>query len=312
MPTLIRSLRALMSVVWAVNRLLGAPRSEAGGADPRVDALTGMAEDARRSGRHSEALSLYGQALRRNRYHLPALQGLRDLAVASGRWRDAIAPQRRLIALVSPAERPREAEWLAVIHYELGRGQMAAGAAKNAIVQFRHAVRADRGFVPATIALGDAYEAAGDRKQALRVWERAADVMPALPILARLERAHREEGRPTRMIGLYQRALERVPDDLALAIALGRVYVELEMLDEAADHFEKVEVRAPDLPAVHAFLGAIFERRGQAREAFEEYRRGLQLAHAFAAPHRCSACGAIAPMWQDRCAGCGRWNTLQA
>ena len=83
------------------------------------------------------------------------------------------------------------------------------------------------------------------------------------------------------------------------------------MLDEAADHFEKIEVRAPDLPVVHAFLGAIFERRGQTREAFEEYRRGLQLAHAFGVPHRCSACGAAAPMWQDRCAGCGRWNTLR-
>lgn len=311
MPSLIRTLRALSSLAGIVNRLLGGRRPEPSGADSRVAALMAMADDARRAGRYADAQSLYREALQRNRYHLPALRALRDLAVESGRWQDAVEPQQRLIVLVSSAERPRESEWLAVIPYELGRAQMAAGAPKNALVHFRNAVRSDRRFVPATIALGDAHEAAGDRKEALHVWERAAEVTPALPILARLERAYREEGRPTRMIALYRAALERAPDDLAIAVALGRVYVELEMLDEAADHFEKIEVRAPDLPAVHAFLGAIFERRGQAREAFEEYRRGLQLAHAFAVPHRCAECGAVAPMWRDRCSACGRWNTLR-
>ena len=87
---------------------------------------------------------------------------------------------------------------------------------------------------------------------------------------------------------------------------------ELEMLDEAADQFEKVEVQAPDLPAVHAYLGAVFERRGETRAAFEEYRRALRLGHAFDWPHRCAACGATAPTWQERCPGCRRWNTLRS
>jgi len=144
----------------------------------------------------------------------------------------------------------------------------------------------------------------------VRAWERAAEVQPALPLLARLERAYREEGRPTRMIALYRTAIERAPDDLSLAVALGRVFFELEMLDEAADQFEKVEVQAPDLPAVHAFLGAVFERRGETRAAFAEYRRALQLARAFDWPHRCDACGATAAGWQDRCEHCRRFNTL--
>ena len=64
------------------------------------------------------------------------------------------------------------------------------------------------------------------------------------------------------MIALYERAAARCPDDLAVAVALGRVYFELSMLDEAADQFEKVEVRAPSLPVLHGYLGAVFERRG--------------------------------------------------
>ena len=143
------------------------------------------------------------------------------------------------------------------------------------------------------------------------VWERAAETHPILPLLARLERTYRDEGRPTRMIALYRSAVERAPDDLSLAAALGRVYFELEMLDEAADQFEKVEVRAPDLPVVHAFLGAVFERRGDVREAFDEYRRALRLGHGFDWPHRCTACGSEAVMWQDRCPSCRRFNTLK-
>ena len=95
-------------------------------------------------------------------------------------------------------------------------------------------------------------------------------------------------------------------------MALGRVYFELEMLDEAADVFEKLEVRAPDLPVIHAFLGAVFERRGDTRDAFEEYRRALRMSHgvrlAASLPRRAAP---PPPTWQDRCPQCQRWNTLR-
>src|SRR3989442_6552479 len=99
------------------------------------------------------------------------------------------------------------------------------------------------------------------------------------------------------MIALYRAAVDRAPDDLALAVALGRVYFELEMLDEAADQFEKIEVRAPDLPVVHAFLGAVFERRGETREAFAEYRRALRPGDAVDRPHPRTALRAPPPAW---------------
>jgi tetratricopeptide (TPR) repeat protein len=200
---------------------------------------------------------------------------------------------------------------LAALHYELGRLEAERGRTSAALAHFRSALRADRGFVPAAVALGDAQEHAGDLREAVRTWERAADVQPALALLGRLERVYRNEGRPSRMIALYRAAAERSPDNLAIAVGLGRVYFELEMLDEAADQFEKIEVRAPDMPIVHAFLGATFERRGETREAFEEYRRALRLARAFDWPHECTVCGAAGAAWEDRCPRCLRLNTLR-
>jgi len=309
--TLLASLRTLVSVGLGLRRLFaptaGAPLSD----DPQTLELLRRADEARAAGRPEEAGTLYRQVLQARRNHVGALRGLRELAAEAGRWPELLDLQHRILGTVAAAGRSAETEWLAVAYYELGRAELARGSAAAALPQLRNAVRADRHFLPAALALGDAHEAVGERREAVRAWERAAEVQPALPLLARLERAYREEGRPSRMIALYRGAIDRAPDDLSLAVALGRVFFELEMLDEAADELEKVEVRVPDLPAVHAFLGAVFERRGETREAFAEYRRALQLAQGFDWPHRCAACGATAPTWQDRCPRCRRWNTLR-
>lgn len=310
MASLTRSLRALAGLGRLVARVVGAAPL-APTEDPEIARLVRTGDEAYAAGRREEARRAYGAALERRSADPGGLRGLRALAMDAGAWREALALQERLLAVVAAAERPAEQGLLAAIHYELGRADQAAGRPAAALAHFRNALRADRGFVPAALALGDLLDAAGERREALRVWERVLEIQPAaLPVLARLERVHRDEGRPARMIALYRTAAERAPDDLAVAVALGRVYLELEMLDEAADQFEKVEVRAPDQPVVHAYLGVVFERRGQQREACDEYRRALRQSGTFEWPHRCRACRATAAGWRDRCPACGRWNSL--
>lgn len=273
--------------------------------------MLAQAEAARAAGRNADALALYREVLSTRSGHEAALRGVRDLSLDAHRHEDAIAAQQQLLARAAAGDRARESEWLAALHYERGRQDLEHGHAAAAISHLRSALRADRRFLPALLVLGDALVQAGDRREAVRIWERAVESQSGLPLLERLERAYREEGRPARMIALYREAAQRAPQDVALALALGRVYLELEMLDEAADQFEKAEVQAPDSPVVHAYLGAVFERRGETQEAFEEYRRALRLAHAFAWPQRCQACGGGATEWTARCPQCHRWNTLQ-
>ena len=277
--------------------------------EARDDMLLALAEEHDRAGRQAEALAAYRQILERDRDHQGALRAIRRLTAKEGYWPEALPAQEALVRQASPEERPAEREWLAGIHYEIGKALLAEGRGDAALQHFRESVKADRSFLPALLAMGDAYEKMGEMRESIRIWERAVGATPALAFLQRLERAYREEGRPTRMIALYQEALGRSPHDLALAFALGRVFFELEMLDEAAEQFQKVEVKTPDLSAIHAYLGVIFERRGQSAEAFEEYRRALYLAQSFEWPHACSACDAVHRGWQDRCPACGRWNT---
>ena len=287
-----------------------------GGSHPEVDSeevrsRLAEAEAARLAGRLDEALALYRRVLDDRSLHPAALRGLREAALAAGRGAEAISAQQRLVSAAPPHERAAEAQRLASLHYERANDDLQSGRPGAAIPHLKNALRWARDFVPATVALGDAHTRLGDRREAVRTWERALEGRPSLPVLARLERAYREEGRPTRMIALYREASLRSPDDLALAVALGRVYLELEMLDEAADQLEKVEVRAPDLPIVHAYLAEVFERRGDLREACAEYRRSLHLALFLDWPHRCEACGATSAGWQDQCPSCRRFNTLR-
>lgn len=308
---MISSLHSLLAAGRQLGRWLRPRPAPVTIDDPQaIDAMR-RAREAQHAGRLDESRTLYRYVLQRWPHHAEALRGLRDLAIEGRDWDEAVAIQQRLLTAAPPADRAVESEWLAVGYYELGRLELARGAAAVATTHFKAALKADREFLPAVLALGDACEASGDQREAVRIWERAADARPALPLLARLERVYRREGRPSRMIALYRSASERVPDDLALAAGLGRVYFELEMLDEAADVFEKLEVRAPDLPVVHAFLGAVFERRGDTRDAFDEYRRALHLGHGFDWPHRCRVCSTTTPTWQDRCPQCHRWNALR-
>jgi lipopolysaccharide assembly protein B len=279
--------------------------------DDRPETLLAAADAYRQTGRSDDAIALYEDVIARDPGHVVALRALRDLAAAEGRWDDALPAQERLISAVDADERAAEQAWLAGIHYERGRARVAEGDLTGGISAFRDALRVQADFVPAAIALGDAHQQAGDPRQALRVWERAVETQPALPLLSRIESQRREEGRPSRMIALYQAAAARQPDNHAIALALGRVYFDLSMLDEALEQLEKVEVRAPDLPVIHAYLGAVFERRGQTREALDEYRRALRSLSSFEWPHRCAACGVEHAGWADRCPSCHRWNTLR-
>jgi lipopolysaccharide biosynthesis regulator YciM len=278
-------------------------------AEERPETFLAVAEDYRRLGRPDDAIASYRRLLERDRDHPAALRGLRAVAAEHGRWAEALEAQERLVRMAPREDRPAEEAWLAGIHYELGRALVAEGNVPAAIGRLKEAVRVQPEFLPAVLLLGDAHLTSGESREALRLWERALEARPAVPLLSRLEQLHRAEGRPARMVALYEGAAVRHPDDLAVAFGLGRVYFELAMLDEAAEQFEKLEVRAPEIAPVHAFLGAVFERRGQVREAFEEYRRALGWSEAPEWPHRCSACGAAHPRWVDRCPTCGRWNT---
>ena len=95
--------------------------------DDRAETLLAAADAYRQTGRPGDAIALFQDIIARDPGHVTALRALRDLAVAEGRWADALPAQERLMSAVAPDERASEQTSLAGIHYERGRARMAEG-----------------------------------------------------------------------------------------------------------------------------------------------------------------------------------------
>lgn len=277
-----------------------------------VDVLRQLALDAEAGGRWSDARAILRQIRQQARDSLWVLERLRDLGVAEGDWAAAAEAQQewlRARGIEDPAH-PEQRRWVG-LHYAAGCARLAAGHVREAAATFREVIRRDRSFVPAYVGLGDAYVKLGSHGRPSRLWERAYAVTGAGVILARLERFYLAQERPHRLIGFYRTAILKRPHDLVLRFHLARLYLRLEMLEEARAELEGLLREVPTYGPALIHLAEIADRQGRSEEALALYRRAVEGGEEALRPARCQACGAAAPEWTDRCAGCGRWNTMQ-
>src|SRR5262249_61378305 len=105
--------------------------------DPQAVEAMRAAETARAGGHVEEARTRFRYIVQRWPAHVGALHALRDLAVETRDWDEAIALQQNILALAPSREPHAEAEWLAAGYYELGRLELARGDAAAAARPFR-------------------------------------------------------------------------------------------------------------------------------------------------------------------------------
>ncbi len=276
------------------------------------EALQHLAQDYEAAGQAEAAI----EVLERLRALLPdnvwVLERLRDLLAQAGRWGDAAVVQAATMGGV-PGEGERAGPALQAwcgLRARAGRAALEAGRPREAAAAAREVLRADPGFAPAYVLLGDTYLRVGRTGRAVRLWHKAYEATGHTALLACLERAYLAEERPHRLIDFYHQALLGAPDDLRLRYRLARLCLRLEMLDEAAAEFEAVARDAPGFAPALSDLAEVHRRRGHLALALEYARRALDASRAPHQDFRCASCGASAEEWADRCPACGRWNTL--
>jgi len=92
-----------------------------------------------------------------------------------------------------------------------------------------------------------------------------------------LAEEYRKSGMLDEAITVILRGLENQPGYTSARVALGRMYVEKNMIDEAKKEFEAVVRAIPDNLFAHRKLADIYKERGETEKAVAEYRTVIHL-----------------------------------
>jgi len=90
--------------------------------------------------------------------------------------------------------------------------------------------------------------------------------------------AHTDGGDRATRIRQCEKWLGKKPDDAALHLALGRLYLDDGKDEKAREHLQIAAAKSPD-PGAYAALGQVHDRAGQLESANQCYRNALRLEH---------------------------------
>lgn len=276
------------------------------GPDARLLDLLASAAEA--LGDSAGAVAALEQARRIDPASPRLLRRLRDAYLAGRRWADALPLEGDiLLAARDPAVLAGETTILHGIRYELG---CAEADDLRAARRLDRLAREAPGFLPAVVAAGDRWMAAGRPRRARRIWRRGAVARPAPVLLERLEAHDAAAGHPQRTIRLYERLRRRHPEDTILALYQVRNLLANERLEAARQALDTLPERARNA-AAEALRAEWHRRCGDLGAAVASYTRALGPGLGLHGTARCTACPATPATWRGRCEACGRWDTIE-
>jgi predicted Zn-dependent protease len=149
-----------------------------------------------------------------------------------------------------------------------------------------------------------------DPHAAVQVWREgfAATLQPVF--LQKIEDLLIAGGDPEAALEVFRAAAAEFPDQLLVRFFLAKLLFRLELRSEAEREFKQLAQLHPESPTLSYYLGRLAERRGDTREAANEYRRVIRAARALDIHYRCAHCHEKQDEWADRCARCSSWNAL--
>ncbi len=273
-----------------------------------IRAQVSLVEDCLDAERWQEALEVCGKLLEIEGEAMRVLVWSRDLQVRLGRLEEAIDTQRHLMrheGLGGEAHR-----MLRRLQFLQAMARAEEGSSEAARKQLTEILRQERTFVPAQVELGRLLLGEGKEKEAVRRWREGYAQTHDVVFLHLLERYYLGKDDPDAAIAVYLNALKDAPASVELQFCLGKLYLRLEMLDNAYDTLRDLADAGASFPALHRLLGEVRHRRGDDEAAFGELQACVPFRVAAVVPYRCSACGVDAEEWQAQCPACGAWESL--
>lgn len=277
-----------------------------------IGILSSLARCSSESGDVLRAAKALEEVVRLDPRNLYALKKLRDIKVKESLWADAAELQKKIVENEKDESvAKREKRLLTGLLFEAAERYFADGKLQDSLLRLKEVMRNDDGFMPAHILLGDVLARQGNGANAVKVWEKARRKFPkAEALMLRLEDLYIAESAPERILERYKREIQANPNDYNLRLLLARLYLRLEMVDDAIEELEAMQNEGAEGYFHHVLLGEAYLRRKQSAKAAHLFQRALGLDREFSPAFVCAGCGATVHAWSPRCSSCGEWNTL--
>src|SRR5208283_1951837 len=257
-----------------------------------------------------EALRCLEEILDKDSENLTALYKKRSILEKKEKWDDLVSLQKTIIKLEqNERARYREEQKLQGYRYEYGRSSLENGEPEKAEKAFRTVTKTDNTFIPAHLGLAEVMLMKGETEEAINFLEKGFQQMNSPILLERLEDLLVSVGEPGRLIRFYKNALSQNKHDNGLKFLLGKLYSRLEMVDDAIETLNSIDLGALTTPEMYGLKGDLYMKRNQVTRAADEFRKALSMKHVIRVPYCCSHCGKKAEDWAGRCPHCHEWST---
>jgi lipopolysaccharide biosynthesis regulator YciM len=280
-----------------------------------IDLLSMIARIANDAGDTVRMEMAFGDILKIDSANQSALRGLRDLKLTSNDWTGAAELQRKLIYAIkgkAPADviAGEDARLLGIL-YEEALLSVNSDEDGKALATIKEIQKHDRSFIPAIMLQGEILLKQGNSNSAVRLLEKGFEDTLDPAFLLKLEDLYLGRSEPEKALETFRKALEKRPRDIDLNIFLARLYLRLEMVDEAIAEFERIQNDLEGSYYLELLLAEAYLRRNQSDKAARLLKKALKLADVPQPSFSCTNCGRSVSEWLSRCPRCNEWDSMK-
>lgn len=266
-----------------------------------------LVDDYVAAGRPTEAASLLKDIIGKDDSNRTALTMLRDIQEEEEEWESAVETQKRLM---KNSGSPDSLAYLKGLRCQWAISLTQRGDYDRAVKILKDIIKDDPRFVPALVALGDAYLGQGRSNEGLKVLGRGYSQHQNPAFLQVMEERLLEREEPRRLVESFRSLIDSKPQDLFLNLFYAKICLRLEMIDEGFMALKRVESTGYESSLLYALLGEFDARRERYEDAAEDFHRALSLSDGFDPQFSCGVCGQASGRWEPRCWSCGSWNSF--
>ncbi len=236
---------------------------------------------------------------------------LRDAYIEAELWEEANTVQSQIAKGRKKGAPDDDEECQVRIGYELARKKMKEGQEDEAIKKLKELTKKWAGHVQPYVALGKLYWKKGDKKLAETTWIKGYEKTKNLISIFIMEDYYLKDEDPQQIIETYRNLISVNPERGELHFFLGKLYLRLEMLEDALEKLQKameLEFHTPYLPRL---MGEARFRQSDYQPAAEHFKEAIGFKRQTLIPFHCNSCGHDSKDWHYACPHCNGWETLK-